>query len=59
MDLRGKAIIVTGASEGIGRSTSLALAAAGARVVAAARNGQRLEDLVATIERAMRRAAPQ
>ena len=37
MDLGGKVAIVTGASAGIGRAYALALAAAGATVIAAAR----------------------
>jgi NAD(P)-dependent dehydrogenase (short-subunit alcohol dehydrogenase family) len=37
MDLRGKVAIVTGASAGIGRAYALALAGAGATVIAAAR----------------------
>jgi short-subunit dehydrogenase len=40
-----KTIIVTGASSGIGRETALAFAAAGARVVAAARNAAQLEEI--------------
>ena len=43
--LQDKVVIVTGASEGIGRATALAFAAAGANVVAAARNAQRLQEL--------------
>ncbi len=38
-------VIVTGASTGIGRETALAFAAAGARVIAAARNASALESL--------------
>jgi len=41
----GKGIIITGASSGIGRETALAFAAAGASVVAAARNDIQLRDL--------------
>lgn len=37
MDLKGKVVIVTGASAGIGRAYALALAGAGATVIAAAR----------------------
>lgn len=40
-----KVVIVTGASSGIGRETALAFAAAGARVVAAARNAARLQEI--------------
>lgn len=47
--LKDKVALVTGASQGIGRATSVALAAAGARVVAAARNEQKLGELVAEI----------
>jgi NAD(P)-dependent dehydrogenase (short-subunit alcohol dehydrogenase family) len=46
MQLRGKIVIVTGASAGIGRATAIALAAAGAHVVASARRDDRLQDLV-------------
>jgi short-subunit dehydrogenase len=42
-----KIVIVTGASTGIGRETVLAFAAAGARVVAAARNAAQLQELAA------------
>ncbi len=41
----GKIVIVTGASTGIGRETALAFAAAGAQVVAAARNAAQLREL--------------
>lgn len=47
--LKDKVALVTGASQGIGRATSVALAAAGARVVAAARNEQKLAEVVAEI----------
>lgn len=44
--LGGKVAVVTGASRGIGRATSVALAAAGARVLAVARGAEELDALV-------------
>ena len=43
--LAGRRIILTGASEGIGRALALALVAQGARVALAARDATRLEEL--------------
>jgi 3-oxoacyl-[acyl-carrier protein] reductase len=47
--LRDKVALVTGASQGIGRDTALALAEAGAKVAVAARNEEKLTALVADI----------
>jgi 3-oxoacyl-[acyl-carrier protein] reductase len=47
--LKDKVALLTGASQGIGRETALALAEAGAKVVAAARNEEKLAALVSEI----------
>jgi 3-oxoacyl-[acyl-carrier protein] reductase len=50
--LKDKVALVTGASQGIGRTTSLALAEAGARVAVAARSADKLSSLVSEIQAA-------
>jgi 3-oxoacyl-[acyl-carrier protein] reductase len=50
--LKDKVALITGASQGIGRDTALALAEAGAKVAVAARNEEKLAALVAEIEAA-------
>jgi 3-oxoacyl-[acyl-carrier protein] reductase len=47
--LKDKVALVTGASQGIGRATALALASAGAKVACAARNVEKLDAVVAEI----------
>src|ERR1700735_1677452 len=47
--LKDKIALVTGASQGIGRATALALAGAGAKVAVAARNTEKLATLVTEI----------
>jgi 3-oxoacyl-[acyl-carrier protein] reductase len=47
--LKNKVAVVTGASQGIGRETALALAEAGAKIVVAARNEEKLAALVSEI----------
>jgi len=48
--LSGKVALVTGASQGIGRTAASTLAAAGAKIAAAARNTEKLASLVSEIE---------
>jgi 3-oxoacyl-[acyl-carrier protein] reductase len=49
MSLSGRVAFITGASQGIGHACALRLAEAGATVAVAARNQQKLEELVAQI----------
>lgn len=50
--LKDKVAVVTGASQGIGRATSLALAEAGAKVAVTARSAEKLAALAAEITKA-------
>ncbi|MEV7342835.1 SDR family oxidoreductase [Streptomyces sp. NPDC093544] len=50
--IEGKVVAITGASGGIGEATALLLAERGARLVLGARRSERLEELVARIEKA-------
>jgi len=52
MELRGRVVVVTGASSGIGEATAVAFAKRGATVVLAARRLERLDELADRIERA-------
>ncbi len=56
MELKDKVVVVTGASGGIGLATARAVAAAGAKVVAAARSGDQLAQLVEELRREGREA---
>jgi 3-oxoacyl-[acyl-carrier protein] reductase len=57
MKLEGRIALVTGASQGIGHACALALAREGASVAVAARNRQKLDELVAEIAAAGGKAA--
>jgi 3-oxoacyl-[acyl-carrier protein] reductase len=57
MKLDGRVALVTGASQGIGQACALALAAHGATVAAAARNQQKLDEVVQQITSAGGKAA--
>lgn len=48
-EVAGKAVVITGASRGIGASAAREFAAAGANVVLAARTGAQIEDIAAEI----------
>jgi 3-oxoacyl-[acyl-carrier protein] reductase len=48
-NLKDRVALVTGASQGIGRATALALAAAGAKIICAARNAEKLAGVVGEI----------
>jgi NAD(P)-dependent dehydrogenase (short-subunit alcohol dehydrogenase family) len=50
MDLAGKAVLVTGATRGIGRATAEALAAAGANVVISARTSADVEQVAKDLD---------
>ncbi len=56
MDLNGKTAFVTGASQGIGRACALVLAEAGADVVVASRNLERLEQVAEEVRALGRKA---
>ena len=45
----GKVMVVTGASQGIGRACALVLAAAGAKIALCARNQEKLQQVAAEI----------
>ncbi|HQP21044.1 MAG TPA: SDR family NAD(P)-dependent oxidoreductase, partial [Phenylobacterium sp.] len=57
LPLEGKIALVTGASRGIGRACALALAKAGAHVIATARTQGGLEDLDDEIKAATGKSA--
>jgi 3-oxoacyl-[acyl-carrier protein] reductase len=56
MNLAGRVALVTGASQGIGHACAKALAQAGATVAVAARNQQKLDELVSEITAAQGKA---
>ena len=52
VDLKGQVALVTGASRGLGQAIAVALGRAGAKVACVARNREKLEQTVATINEA-------
>ena len=58
MSLEGRVALVTGASQGIGHACAQALAREGATLAVAARNQQKLEELVAEIAATGGKAEP-
>ncbi|HEY0345929.1 MAG TPA: SDR family NAD(P)-dependent oxidoreductase [Solirubrobacteraceae bacterium] len=56
MDLAGRTVLITGASQGIGAATARAMAARGAEVLLLARGEDRLREVAATIWRGGGRA---
>ena len=50
LDLKGKSILITGASSGIGRACAQAFAACGCRLILVARRGNRLDELSAVLQ---------
>ena len=49
MEIKGKVVIVTGASEGIGRAAAIALAREGAKLILAARSDEKIAELAHTL----------
>lgn len=56
--VRGRVVVITGASSGIGREAALQIGAAGGTVVLIARSADKLEEVAAEIEQAGGRADP-
>ena len=50
MELKGKTVLITGASSGIGEAAALAFAKEGAQIVLAARRKERLDEVRDEIE---------
>ncbi|KAL9946519.1 hypothetical protein ACHAQF_001483 [Verticillium nonalfalfae] len=59
MPVEGKTILLTGATEGMGRSVAIKLAARGANIIAVARNVERLEALLPDLRAAAKNPSTQ
>ena len=58
LGLRGKVVVITGSSRGIGRATAIAFGREGARVVLSARGGEALEEAAGAVRVAGGEALP-
>src|SRR5262249_25532467 len=58
LGLRGKVVVITGSSRGIGRATAIAFGAEGARVVLSARNEEHLAEAAGEVRAAGGEALP-
>jgi len=58
LGLRGKVVVITGSSRGIGRATAIAFGAEGARVVLSARGAEQLDEAAGAVRAAGGEALP-
>src|SRR5437870_5605544 len=58
LGLRGKVVVITGSSRGIGRATAIAFGSEGARVVLSARGAEALDEAASAVREAGGEALP-